>query len=108
MTDRRQQNRPHYVREWAEFRGFKTQADLAAEIGADKSVVSRWYGGSTPSKDWQEILASLFSCDRESLFRHPDDDWLTRFFRDRSREELDRMKTMLEAAFPVKRTGTNG
>ena len=82
--------------------------DLANALEVDKSVVSRWFSGSTPSEESQGKLADLFQCDREALFRHPDDDWIAKFFRDRSREELDRMKTMLQAAFPrEKKTGTS-
>jgi len=101
----KQPRRPHFIQEWAEARGFVKPIDLANEIGADKSVVSRWYNGTTPGEEWQQRLAAAFNCEPESLFRHPDDDWLVRFFRDRSIEELKRMKQMLEAAFPRK-TGT--
>lgn len=96
----KQPRRPHFIVEWAAKRGIETQADLAEILGADKSVVSRWYGGTSPSEDWQLKLADLFGCEREGLFRHPDDDWLTRFFRGRSEDEVDRAKKMLEAAFP--------
>lgn len=102
----KQPRRPHFIQEWAEKRGF-SNTDLAREIGADKSVISRWYSGTSPSVEYQEKLAALFDCEPEGLFRHPDDDWLVRFFRDRSIEELQRMKQMLEAAFPRK-TGTDG
>lgn len=102
----RQPNRPHFIPDWAEKRNL-SQADLARELGADKSVVSRWFKGSTPSLDWQKRLSALFRCERESLFRHPDDDWLSRFFKDRTAEEVEKMKQMLELAFP-KRTGTDG
>ena len=101
----KQPRRPHFIPEWAEARGL-TQADLARELEADKSVVSRWFNGTTPGVEWQEKLAALFHCDPDALFRHPDDDWLSKFFKDRSREELERMKTMLEAAFPVQKSGT--
>lgn len=47
----KQQQRPHHVAEWAEFRGL-TQADISRGVGADKSVVSRWFSGSTPSEDY--------------------------------------------------------
>jgi hypothetical protein len=70
-------------------------------------TLSRWYSGSTPSLEWQEKLALFFEIDREALFRHPDDDWIAKFFRGRSEEERERMKKMLEAAFPLK-TGTGG
>lgn len=96
----KQPRRPHYIKEWAEHRGFKSQAALAAILNIDKSVVSRWYNGGSPGADHQEKLAALFDCEPEALFRHPDDDWFAKFFRDRSEEELERMKTVLEASFP--------
>lgn len=104
---RAQPRRPHFIPEWAERRGYETQSDLAEALSADKSVVSRWYNGTSPSEDWQTRLAALFHCERESLFRHPDDDWLARFFRDRDDNEMSRIKQMLEAAFPKNtKTGT--
>jgi transcriptional regulator with XRE-family HTH domain len=102
----KQPRRPHFIAEWAELRGLK-QADLAREIGADKSVVSRWFSGATPSEDWQQRLAALFHCEPQSLFRHPDEDWLSKFFAGRRKEEIDRIKATLEAAFP-KRPDVNG
>ena len=104
----KQPRRPHFIPDWAERRGYDTQNELAEALGADKSVVSRWYNGTSPSTEWQEKLAALFDCEPEGLFRHPDDDWLSRFFRDRSIDELNRMKQMLEAAFPRRndKTGT--
>ena len=102
----KQPRRPHFIPEWAELRNL-SQADLAREIGADKSVVSRWFNGTTPGLDWQKKLAALFHCEPEALFRHPDDDWISRFFQNRSQEERERMKALLEAAFPRNdRTGT--
>ena len=94
--------RPHFIPEWAERREL-SQADLARELEADKSVVSRWFSGTAPGLEWQAKLADLFFGDEdetESLFRHPDDDWLSRFFRGRSLDEIDRIKQTLEAAFP--------
>lgn len=102
----KQPRRPHYIREWAEMRGFETQAALAAALDIDKSVVSRWYNSTSPSAEHQERLAALFDCEPEALFRHPDDDWFARFFRGRKKDELERMKTVLEASFP-RRTGTD-
>jgi transcriptional regulator with XRE-family HTH domain len=100
----KQPRRPHFIPEWAATRKLKA-ADLARELGADKSVVSRWYGGASPGAEWQEKLAALFQCDPEALFRHPDDDWLSRFFRGRQRDEIERIKATLEAAFPQQRAG---
>ena len=96
---RKQPRRPHFIAEWAEKRGL-IQADIAREIGADKSLVSRWFNGATPSVEYQERLAALFSCEPDSLFRHPDDDWIARFLRGRSADEVERIKAMLEAGFP--------
>lgn len=95
----KQPRRPHYIAEWADARGLK-QADLAKELNADKSLVSRWFHGSTPGIDWQEKLAAFFAVEPEALFRHPDDDWLARFLQNRPRDEIDRIKNTLEAAFP--------
>lgn len=97
----KQPRRPHHIADWAELRGLK-QADIARETGADKSVVSRWFNGATPGIEWQQKLAALFQTDPESLFRHPDDDWLKRFFEERTREEIERIKATLETAFPRK------
>lgn len=97
----KQPRRPHHIPDWAEARGL-SQADIVRETGADKSVVSRWFNGTTPGADWQEKLAALFHTDPESLFRHPDDDWLKRFLDRRSREEIERIKATLETAFPRK------
>ena len=98
----RQPRRPHFIADWAEKRGY-SQADLAREIAVDKSNVSRWFKGTTPDEDSQNKLAALFSCERDSLFRHPDEDWMTRFLRGRRADEIERIQNMLEAAFP-KRT----
>jgi len=98
----KQPRRPHFLKEWMEARGNIKAADLAREINADKSLVSRWLDGSTPGVEYQEKLAAFFHCEPESIFRHPDDDWLTRFFRDRDREEIDRIKSSMEMAFPKK------
>jgi transcriptional regulator with XRE-family HTH domain len=95
----KQPRRPHYIEAWADRRGLK-QADLARELAADKSLVSRWYGGATPSERWQQALADLFNCEPDSLFRHPDDDWLSRFFRDRPASEVEKIKSTLEILFP--------
>jgi len=102
----KQPRRPHFIPDWAEHRGMN-QADIAQQLGADKSVISRWFSGSTPSVDYQQRLAALLNCEPESLFRHPGDDWLSKFFADRSVEEVERIKKMLEAAFP-KREGSTG
>ncbi len=97
----KQPKRPHHVADWAEARGL-TQADLARELCADKSVISRWFSGATPGEVYQERLAVLFGCSRASLFRHPDEDWLIQFLENRDRDEIDRIIRTLEAAFPRK------
>ena len=100
----KQPNRPHFIPEWAERRGYETQADLVRALGADKSVVSRWYSGASPTEEYQKKLAALFHCDEpDAIFRHPDDDWLSRFFRNKSLDEIKRAKQLLETAFPENR-----
>jgi transcriptional regulator with XRE-family HTH domain len=105
IHSRKQGRRPHYIAEWAEKRNLR-QVDIAAELGADKGLVSRWFDGATPSRDYQLKLSALFNADNDDtnpdpalIFRHPDDDWLRRFLQNRSAEEVRRIKAMLEAAF---------
>jgi ribosome-binding protein aMBF1 (putative translation factor) len=100
----KQPRRPHHIQEWAEARGLN-QAELAVSLTADKSLVSRWYKGATPGEKWQERLAKFFGCDPESLFRRPADAWMTKFMEGRGTDEVARIKTVLENAFPP-RTGT--
>jgi len=96
--------RLHYIPEWASKRRLK-QADIAREINADKSNVSRWFNGALPSEDNILRLAALFACDEPAdLFRHPDHDWMWGLLRGRSQEEQRRIKETIEAtiqaAFP--------
>jgi transcriptional regulator with XRE-family HTH domain len=101
-TDKnRQPGRPHFIRDWAEAIRL-SPGELGDAVGADKSVVSRWYSGTAPSVPYQEKLAALFGCERDSLFRHPDEDWLAKFLRGRSAQEIERIKATLIAAFPRK------
>jgi transcriptional regulator with XRE-family HTH domain len=103
----KQPRRPHYIREWADRRRL-SQADLARELGADKSIVSRWYSGSSPGVEWQRKIAALFHIEADAIFRHPDEDWLHRFLRNRTDKERERIRNMIEAAFPDEtiKTGT--
>lgn len=92
----------HFIPEWAEKAGLR-QADIARELGADKGLVSRWFKGMRPKDDYLIPLAALLKAPEvASLFRHPDDDWIARMFRDRDEDEKRRMIQMLEAAFPPK------
>ena len=95
----KQPRRPHYIQEWAELRGLK-KIDLAREIGADRGLVSRWYKGGSPGDDWQQKLAAFFGCEPDDLFRDPNEDWLKRFFEGRKKDEIERIKKMIELAFP--------
>jgi transcriptional regulator with XRE-family HTH domain len=95
-------NRNHFIPEWAEERT-KTQADLVRETGADKGTVSRWFSGNMPrNKHLDALVVCLQVADREALFRHPNEDWIVRFLRERSEDEKKRIRTMLSAAFPTK------
>lgn len=97
----KQPRRPHYVREWAEKRGMRP-VDLATELDVDKSQVTRWYQGSTPNEESLAKLGALFGVEPESMFRDPDEDWLARLLRGRDREEIQRIITTIETAFPRK------
>lgn len=104
----KQGRRPHYLREWMERRHLM-QKDLVTLIGADKSLVSRWLAEekwSTPGPEYQDKLREVLQIeDEEGIFRHPDDDWMSRFLRGRDPQEIERIKATLEAAFPKRATG---
>lgn len=72
----------------------------------DKSQVYRWLKGQLPHGDMQfRIAAALSLEDPRDLFRDPNEDWFAKFFAHRSEEELKRIRLMLEAAFPMKKSG---
>lgn len=74
----------------------------------DKSQVYRWLKGQLPQPTTQRRLAEALGLDDPAdLLRPPLDDWFVQFFAGRSADELERLRQMLEAAFPPK-TGTNG
>jgi transcriptional regulator with XRE-family HTH domain len=110
--------RRHFIAEWMEARGMSASdlvealndPDRFSELGyIDKSQVYRWLKGQMPQAAHQARIAAALGHedDPSIILRAPEADWLARFFEDRSREELERMKTMLEAAFPRK-TGSGG
>lgn len=99
--------RNHFIVEWAEKRGL-SQADIVREIGADKGLVSRWFKGTNPKQDYLEKLAAIFETDVSGLYRHPDDDWLAKFFRDKTEEQKEKAIQMLQLMFPDAKTGTRG
>lgn len=93
--------RRHYIPEWAERRHL-AQADIVREMEVDKGLVSRWFAGTLPGPRYLKILADLFNTEPEALFRHPSDDWLAKFFKDRSDADREQAQKILEAAFPPK------
>lgn len=94
--------RIHFVVEWAELRG-KEQKDFAKDGVADKSTVSRWYGGQLPTEDNLNKIAAYLSLDDvTSLFRHPDDDWIRKLLQNRDAREREQIKQTIQIAFPEK------
>lgn len=97
----RQHQRPHHIDDWCRVMGWR-QVDLAERLDTDKSLVSRWFNGASPSKHWQQKLAEVFHIQPEWLFRHPNERWIANFFEGRTPEEIERIKKALEALFPPK------
>lgn len=94
--------RLHRINEWAEVRRM-SQADLVRETGIEKSTVSRWFRGAIPREDHLKTLCGVFQVDEPSdLFMHPLNDWMARLLKGRSTDEMERIRVMLEAAFPKK------
>lgn len=103
----RQPRRPHYLPHLMERHGI-TRADIIEAIDVDKSQLSRWLDEdkpATPSPEWAKKLGEFFGKghDPVDIFADPDVDWLSRLLRDRSAEEIERIKAMIEAAFPARR-----
>jgi transcriptional regulator with XRE-family HTH domain len=98
--------RIHFIAEWLEHRGM-SQADLVEHLGVNKGTVSKWCSGDLPSEENLVNIATVLNVDVPTLFRHPDDDWIARFFEGRNKEERKRMIDTLSIAFPRK-DGTNG
>lgn len=98
--------RIHFIAEWAEHRGL-AQVDIVNATGADKGLVSRWFGGTLPKPEYLEKLAALFSTDVHGLFRDPNDDWLAKFFRDKTEEQKAQAIDMLKILFKSEKTGTS-
>lgn len=92
--------RIHFIVEWAARFNLK-QSDIVEQIGADKSLVSRWFDGTLPGPGYLEKLAALFQMDDvHSIFRHPDDDWLLKLLRRHDSEDSkldDMMKGKTQA-----------
>lgn len=99
--------RIHFIPEWAEKRGLK-QADIARELDVEKGLVSKWFRGTLPKFDYLERLSSLLATDVSGLFRHPDDDWLSQFFKDKTEEQKEQAIDMLKLFFKHTKTGTDG
>lgn len=101
-------HRVHFIAEWAEKRGLK-QADIAMQIGADKGLVSRWFSGTIPKAGYLVRLVELFHAEEvSSLFRHPNDDWISKMFRDKSDQQRDQAIAILSLLFADTPTGTDG
>lgn len=60
----------HFIAAWMQATG-KTNADLIAATGADKSNVSRWTAGTEPSTDYMDSLAVLFGTTVAGLYAPP-------------------------------------
>ena len=98
----------HFIPEWAERRGLE-QVDFIEALGVDKGTVSRWFAGQLPAEINIPRIAAFLEIGVDDLFRAPHDDWLLRFFQNRSEDELKRMRASLELHFPrQKKDGTDG
>lgn len=62
--------RLHSIAEWAKFRGL-SQAEIVRRTSIDKSTVSRWFNGQTPTLRYLRVLAELFETDVPRLFVGP-------------------------------------
>ena len=90
----------HYIPQWADHRDV-TRAQIARDLGVQKSTVTRWFKGTMPRDDHLRILADYLECPEvKSLFRHPNDDWFAREFRRLSEKKKQELKLIIELAQP--------
>lgn len=98
--------RIHYLAEWAKKR-HKKQVDFIKATGADKGTVSRWFSGLLPETPYLlKITAFLELEEPNDLFRHPEDDWFKRMFQNRSKQEIEASKRLVE--IHLGKSGTDG
>jgi transcriptional regulator with XRE-family HTH domain len=92
--------RRHFIAEWAELRG-KRQTDIVRDLGIEKSTVYRWFAeGVIPSEKHLVPLAEYLAVEEPvRLFKHPDDDWLSQMFRDKTDEQREKAVAMLKLFF---------
>lgn len=95
-----ERKRRHFIPEWAERKNLR-QTDIVRELGVEKSVVYRWFSdGVIPTEKYLSPLAELLGAPEVvSLFRHPDDDWLSRMFIDKTETQKERAIQMLKIFF---------
>lgn len=75
----------------------------------DKSQVYRWLKGQLPQPQMQKrISEALHLEDPAQLLSDPVDDWLARFFRDKTDKQKESAIQMLKLWFESQKTGTNG
>ena len=103
---------PTFLKEWRKHRKLTLEAasQRAGMTAGNLSAMERGTQGYTQAG--LEALSQVYECEPGQLlsthpnlhdhFRHPDEDWLVRFFHDRTSDEIERMKRMLEAGFPPK------
>lgn len=110
--------RRHYLAEWLEARQL-TPMDLLEKLNdperpmelneVDKSQVYRWLKGQMPQPAMQKRIADCLDMeDPGQLLRNPTDDWLARFFDDKTEKQKEAAIQMLKIWFESQKTGTDG
>lgn len=90
--------RRHFIAEWCEYKG-KRQADICRDIGASKGLVSKWFAGAMPREKWLTELAKYFDVEVTDLFKHPSDDWISKFLQNSTPQQRDQAIQILKTIF---------
>lgn len=114
--------RRHYIAEWMVERRMEPMDLLNALNDAasmdqppiDKSQVYRWISGNKPQARFEQRIAAALNLldpetgdpDPQMLLSHPAQVWIARKIQGRPPEEINRIRQMVDLAFPV--TGTGG
>lgn len=104
----RQPGRPHYVKQLMERRGFKTYAEFAKQIGADKSMVTRWLDEdhpTTPGKVWARRLGVFFGSKDEpvDIFSDPNVERLRQFLHGLEPHQIQKILDLVASITELRR-----
>lgn len=92
--------RVHFITEWLE-KADETQFALASAVGVSPSTVTKWCKkGAMPTNENLIEIAKFLRVMPNDLFHDPEKIWLKRKLDGQTRNQILRIKAILDAAVP--------